>query len=215
MTPSEWLTSRFSEAAKELFDFLRIPSISARSEHKQDVAAAAEWLAQKLIAAGLSAEIVKTDGHPIVLGEYRGAGPSAPTYLVYGHYDVQPVEPLELWTSPPFEPTVRDGRIYARGSVDDKGQLYLHVKALQAHLSTQGMLPVNVIVRSTSLRRRHHLGLGDVRAGSTLDPLLASRDVIPADRPRRTGVGLAFGQLWWSGCESGDRTRPHHRHLPR
>lgn len=146
MTPSDWLISNFPEATAELFDFLRIPSISARSEHRGDVGRAAEWLAGRLLEAGLSAEIVQTEGHPIVVGEWRGAGPTAPTYLVYGHYDVQPVEPLELWHSPPFEPTVRDGRIYARGSVDDKGQLYLHVKALQAHLATNKELPVNVIV---------------------------------------------------------------------
>ena len=146
MSPSAWLASNFTGAKAELFDFLRIPSISARSEHKADVAEAAEWLADRLEYAGVEAEVFPTKGHPIVLGEWRGAGPKAPTYLVYGHYDVQPVEPLELWHSPPFEPTVRDGRIYARGSVDDKGQLYLHVKALQAHLTTHGTLPVNVIV---------------------------------------------------------------------
>jgi acetylornithine deacetylase/succinyl-diaminopimelate desuccinylase-like protein len=130
----------------ELFDFLRIPSVSARSEHRDDVARAAAWLAGALDAVGLRTEIFPTSGHPIVLGEWRGAGAEAPTVLVYGHYDVQPVEPLELWTSPPFEPTVRDGRIYARGSVDDKGQLFLHVKALEAHLRVRGALPVNVIV---------------------------------------------------------------------
>src|SRR5829696_7724028 len=130
----------------ELFDFLRIPSVSARSEHRDDVARAAAWLAGALDAIGLRTEIFPTSGHPIVLGEWRGAGAEAPTVLVYGHYDVQPAEPLELWTSPPFEPTVRDGRIYARGSVDDKGQLFLHVKALEAHLRVRGALPVNVIV---------------------------------------------------------------------
>jgi acetylornithine deacetylase/succinyl-diaminopimelate desuccinylase-like protein len=81
-----------------------------------------------------------------VIGEWRGAGPTAPTVLVYGHYDVQPAEPLELWTSPPFEPTVRDGKLFARGSVDDKGQLFLHVKAIEAHLAVRGKLPANVIV---------------------------------------------------------------------
>jgi acetylornithine deacetylase/succinyl-diaminopimelate desuccinylase-like protein len=143
---TNWLAAHTSSATAELFEFLRIPSVSARSEHRDDVAKAAEWLAEKVRAAGLSAEVIPTRGHPIVLGEWRGAGPKAPTYLVYGHYDVQPAEPLELWHSPPFEPTVRDGRIYARGSVDDKGQLYLHVKALQAHLATNGKLPVNVII---------------------------------------------------------------------
>lgn len=146
MSPSDWLDDQRSAATAELFEFLRIPSISARSEHRADVAKAAAWLADKLVAAGLNAEVIATEGHPIVIGEWRGAGPEAPTYLVYGHYDVQPVEPLELWHSPPFEPTVRDGRIYARGSVDDKGQLYLHVKGLQAHLTTNGALPVNVVV---------------------------------------------------------------------
>lgn len=130
----------------ELVDFLRIPSVSARSEHQGDMARAASWLADRLRAAGLDAEIIPTAGHPIVLGEWRGAGPAAPTYLVYGHYDVQPPEPLELWTSPPFAPVIRDGRIYARGAVDDKGQLYLHVKALEAHLATRGTLPCNVVV---------------------------------------------------------------------
>ncbi|HEX7051294.1 MAG TPA: dipeptidase, partial [Longimicrobiales bacterium] len=134
---------RFRE---ELFEFLRIPSVSARSEHRPDMHRAAEWLAGKMSAAGLDASIEETPGHPIVLGEWRGAGDDAPTVLVYGHYDVQPVEPIELWTSPPFEPTVRDGRLYARGSVDDKGQLYLHVKAAEAHLRATDRLPVNLII---------------------------------------------------------------------
>jgi acetylornithine deacetylase/succinyl-diaminopimelate desuccinylase-like protein len=132
-------------ARDELFDFLRIPSVSARSEHDGDTRAAAEWLRASLERAGLATEVVATAGHPIVLGEWRGA-PGKPTVLVYGHYDVQPAEPLELWDSPAFEPTIRDGRIYARGSVDDKGQLFLHVKALEAHLAVRGTLPVNVIV---------------------------------------------------------------------
>lgn len=133
---------RFRE---ELFDFLRIPSVSARSEHKQDTRRCAEWLMQKMKEAGLEVSLHETKGHPIVLGEWRGAA-GAPTVLIYGHYDVQPPDPLELWTSPPFEPDVRDGRVYARGSVDDKGQLYLHVKAIEAHLKTNGRLPVNVVV---------------------------------------------------------------------
>jgi acetylornithine deacetylase/succinyl-diaminopimelate desuccinylase-like protein len=129
----------------ELFDFLRIPSVSAKSENNADVARAAEWLRQSMEDAGLTGTIYPTSGHPVVIGEWRGA-PDAPTVLVYGHYDVQPPEPLELWTSPPFEPTVRKGNIYARGSVDDKGQLFLHVKALEAHLKTRGKLPVNVVL---------------------------------------------------------------------
>ena len=146
MSVLSYLESNDARIHAELFDFLRIPSVSARSEHKADVAKAADWLADRMRAAGLSAEVLHTGGHPVVLGEWRKAPPGAKTILVYGHYDVQPAEPLELWESPPFEPEVRDGRIYARGSVDDKGQLYLHVKALEAHLATAGTLPVNVIV---------------------------------------------------------------------
>ena len=130
----------------ELFEFLRIPSVSARSEHKADVARAARWLASSLDRIGVTATVRETPGHPVVVGEWRGAGERAPTVLVYGHYDVQPVEPLELWTSPPFEPTVRDGKIFARGSIDDKGQVFAHVKALEAHLAVRKALPVNVVL---------------------------------------------------------------------
>lgn len=131
---------------RELAEFLRIPSVSAKSEHNADIRRAAEWVCAQLAGAGLAAEILSTSGHPVVVGEWRGADRDAPTVLIYGHYDVQPPEPLELWDSPPFEPAIRDGRIYARGSADDKGQLFLHIKALEAHLSTRGRLPVNVIV---------------------------------------------------------------------
>ena len=146
MDTRSYIESNHERARNELFEFLRIPSVSARSEHKGDTRRAAEWLMRKLADAGLDASLHETAGHPIVLGEWRGAGAHAPTVLIYGHYDVQPAEPLELWTSPAFEPEIRDGRIYARGSVDDKGQLYLHVKALEAHLKTTGKLPVNVVV---------------------------------------------------------------------
>ncbi|MGQ0561988.1 MAG: dipeptidase [Gemmatimonadota bacterium] len=130
----------------ELFEFLRIPSVSARSEHKQDVRKAADWLAERAREIGMTVQVHETKGHPIVTAEWRDAGAGVPTVLIYGHYDVQPVEPLDLWQSPPFEPTVRDGRVYARGSVDDKGQLYLHLKALEAHLKSNGKLPVNVVI---------------------------------------------------------------------
>ena len=141
-----YLSTHDARIQRELFDLLRIPSVSARSEHDADTARAAEWVAQSLRDAGLEASVHPTGGHPVVVGEWRGAGAGAPTVLVYGHYDVQPAEPLELWTSPAFEPTIRDGKLFARGSVDDKGQLFLHVKALEAHLKARGRLPVNVIV---------------------------------------------------------------------
>jgi acetylornithine deacetylase/succinyl-diaminopimelate desuccinylase-like protein len=142
----DYIDSNRQRFLDELFEFLRIPSVSASSEHKGDTRRAAEWLMDRMKQAGLETSIHDTAGHPIVLGEWRGAGADAPTVLIYGHYDVQPPEPLDLWTTPAFEPQIRDGRIYARGSVDDKGQLYLHVKALEAHLQTSGSLPVNVIL---------------------------------------------------------------------
>jgi len=142
----KFIDSELGRFKSELYDFLRIPSISAKSEHDADTRSAAHWLADRMKDAGLSAEVLDTPGHPIVLGEWRGAGDDAPTVLIYGHYDVQPPEPLDLWESPPFEATEREGRIYARGSADDKGQLYMHVKALEAHLATNGTLPINVVV---------------------------------------------------------------------
>jgi acetylornithine deacetylase/succinyl-diaminopimelate desuccinylase-like protein len=141
-----YLVANRAGARDELYDFLRIPSVSARSEHNADTARAAEWVASSLRATGIKATVHATKGHPIVVGEWRNAPPGAKTVLIYGHYDVQPAEPLELWDSPPFEPTLRDGKIFARGSVDDKGQLFLHIKALQAHLKKRGTLPVNVVV---------------------------------------------------------------------
>jgi len=141
----DFLRKNDSRIHDELFEFLRIPSVSAKSEHNADTKRAAEWVKTSLDKIGVPATIYPTEGHPIVVGEWRKA-PGAPTVLIYGHYDVQPAEPLELWTSPPFEPTVRDGKIFARGSVDDKGQLFLHIKALEAHLATRKKLPVNVIV---------------------------------------------------------------------
>lgn len=143
---SRYIDANRDRFREELFDFLRIPSISASSRHNGETRRAAEWLMQMMQKAGLETSLHETAGHPIVLGEWRGAGSEAQTVLIYGHYDVQPPEPLDLWTSPAFEPEVRDGRIYARGSVDDKGQLYLHIKAIEAHLQGNGKLPVNVIV---------------------------------------------------------------------
>ena len=142
----DYIGNALSRFNQEIFEFLRIPSISAKSDHDEDTRRTADWLSQSLTEAGLQSEIFETPGHPVVIGEWRDAGADAPTVLVYGHYDVQPPEPLELWTSPPFEPEFRDGRLYARGSADDKGQLYLHVKAAEAHLKGAGALPINLII---------------------------------------------------------------------
>ena len=128
----------------ELFSFLRIPSISTLPEHKGDVDRAAKFVAASLTAAGLeNVEIIPTEKHPLVYADWLHA-PGKPTVLCYGHYDVQPPDPLELWKSPPFEPVLRDGNIYARGSADDKGQMYMHIKAVEALRAIHGTLPVNL-----------------------------------------------------------------------
>jgi succinyl-diaminopimelate desuccinylase len=127
----------------ELIDLLRIPSVSTDPEHAGDVRRAADFVAKDLGNIGLEAEVIPTAGHPVVYAEWLGAA-GAPTVLVYGHYDVQPPDPLELWITPPFEPTVRDGNLYARGATDDKGQMMTHVKSVEAWMKTEGRLPVNV-----------------------------------------------------------------------
>ena len=128
----------------ELKAFLAIPSISALPAHAADVKRCAEWTADEMRRIGLrNVRLISTPGNPVVYGDWLDA-PGAPTILFYGHYDVQPVDPLNLWESPPFEATIRDGEIYARGSADDKGQVFMHFKAVEAHLKQTGKLPVNI-----------------------------------------------------------------------
>ena len=127
----------------QLKDLIRIPSVSAQPDHDADTQRAAAFVRDDLAAMGLKAELIPTKRHPLVYAEWLGA-PGKPTLLVYGHYDVQPPEPLEPWLSPPFEPTIRDGNLYARGATDDKGQMFTHLKAAQAWLKATGTLPVNV-----------------------------------------------------------------------
>jgi acetylornithine deacetylase/succinyl-diaminopimelate desuccinylase-like protein len=128
----------------ELKDYLAIPSISALPQHASDVRRCAEWTADELRRVGLqNVKLLETPGNPVVYGDWLGA-PGAPTILFYGHYDVQPVDPVDLWETPPFEATVRDGEIYARGAADDKGQIFMHFKAVEAHLKKHGRLPLNM-----------------------------------------------------------------------
>ena len=139
----EYIQANQDRFLKELFELLRIPSVSADSTHKGDVRKAAEYVIQKLKAAGAdNVALMETKGHPIVYGE-KMTDPKKPTVLVYGHYDVQPPDPLNLWNSPPFEPTVRDGKIYARGACDDKGQVYMHIKAFEI-LMKHNLMSCNV-----------------------------------------------------------------------
>ncbi|MBI3493144.1 MAG: M20/M25/M40 family metallo-hydrolase, partial [Acidobacteria bacterium] len=129
---------------EELKALLAIPSISALPEHAGDVKRCAEWCAEEMRRIGLqNVRLIDTPGNPVVYGDWLGA-PGAPTILFYGHYDVQPVDPLNLWETPPFDATIRDGEIYARGSADDKGQVFMHFKAVEAHLTQNGRLPVNI-----------------------------------------------------------------------
>jgi len=140
----EYCTANQSRFVDELIDLLRIPSVSAQPAHAADVRRNAEHLAGCARTAGFSSvEVLETEGHPAVYAE-RMVDPALPTVLVYGHHDVQPVDPLDEWVSPPFEPQVRDGKLYARGAVDDKGQVFMHLKAVEAHLRTRGELPVNL-----------------------------------------------------------------------
>jgi acetylornithine deacetylase/succinyl-diaminopimelate desuccinylase-like protein len=139
-----YVRSNSERFLNELNEFLRIPSISTLPENAGDVRRAAEWTAAKLASAGLeNVEIIPTERHPLVYADWLHA-PGKPTVLCYGHYDVQPPDPLELWQTPPFEPTIRGGNLYARGSADDKGQMYMHIKAIEALFAVHGKLPLNV-----------------------------------------------------------------------
>jgi acetylornithine deacetylase/succinyl-diaminopimelate desuccinylase-like protein len=140
---SSYLTEHADRFLEELQDLLRIPTVSADPECKPHMRRGAEFIHRQLASLGFKAEIVPTAGHPIVYAEWLNA-PGAPTVMVYGHYDVQPADPLNLWTTPPFEPTIRDGRVYARGATDDKGQMFTHIKSAEAWLRAEGRLPVNL-----------------------------------------------------------------------
>jgi acetylornithine deacetylase/succinyl-diaminopimelate desuccinylase-like protein len=146
MNLTEIIEGRREQHLSELCEFLRIPSVSAKSEHKPDIERAAKWVAEKLRAAGFKkVEIVPTNLHPLVYAESLEA-PGKPTVLFYGHYDVQPAEPLDLWTSPAFEPESRDGNLYGRGTADDKGQVHIHLKSLESLHQLHGKFPVNIKV---------------------------------------------------------------------
>ena len=143
---NQWVDANSARLLEELFQLIRIPSISTLPEHAGDVARAAQFTADALKTAGLeNIEIIPTERHPLIYADWLHA-PGKPTVLCYGHYDVQPPDPLELWVSPPFEPEVRNGNIYARGAVDDKGQMYAHIKALEAVKALTGTFPLNIKV---------------------------------------------------------------------
>ena len=142
---AQFCDAREAERLDELKQWIAIPSISADPERAGDVRHCCTFIVERMRAIGLESAVLETDGNPLAYGEWLGA-PGKPTILIYGHYDVQPVDPIELWTSPPFEGTVRDGKIFGRGAVDDKGQVLMHLAAIDAHLRTRGKLPLNVKV---------------------------------------------------------------------
>jgi len=177
---------------QELFEFLRIPSISAAPEHKADVRQAADFLVRQFQGLGFRAELQETPGHPVVYAESPQA-PSAPTLLVYGHYDVQPVDPLEEWRHPPFEPTVEGENVVARGATDDKGQMFTHLKSAEAYVRTEGRAPVNLkyVIEGEE-------ELGSVNLGAYLDErqdeLAADYAVISDTSQFARGVpGITYG----------------------
>ena len=140
----QWVDANQARLLEELFQLLRIPSISTLPDYKEEVLRAAQFTAAALEKAGLeNVEVIPTDRHPLIYADWLHA-PGKPTVLCYGHYDVQPPDPLELWESPPFEPAIRNGNIYARGAVDDKGQMYAHIKALEALKALTGAFPLNL-----------------------------------------------------------------------
>ncbi|MEM7803058.1 MAG: dipeptidase [Chloroflexota bacterium] len=142
---NDYLTANYDRFFEEYLDFVRIPSVSALPEHAGDVRRAGEWVVDRLKAAGAeNVELMETGGHPVVYGDWLHAGPDKPTLMIYGHFDVQPADPFELWDTPPFEPTVRDGKVYARGASDDKGGMVTPIFALEALLQTEGKLPLNL-----------------------------------------------------------------------
>jgi acetylornithine deacetylase/succinyl-diaminopimelate desuccinylase-like protein len=185
VTPLEYLAAQGDRILGELIEFARIPSVSTDPRHREDMTRAADWVGGAMREAGpIDVRIVPTGGHPVVYGEWLGA-PNAPTLLVYGHYDVQPPDPLERWLSKPFEPVVRDGRLYGRGVSDNKGPMLIPLKVAQAFFATRGVLPLNV----------KFIFEGEEEIGSrNLEPFLtANRTLLRAD-----SVLSADGAMWRS-----------------
>lgn len=144
-TWSDYLNSNQNRFVQDLLEFVRIPSVSASSDYAADVQTAGEWVAARLTKSGAqNVQVMPTGGHPVVYGDWLHAGPDKPTVLIYGHFDVQPAEPFELWDTPPFEPSIRDGRVYGRGASDDKGGMLIPILAFEALMHATGGAPVNV-----------------------------------------------------------------------
>lgn len=187
MSWEAYLDQNQQRFVEELLDFVRIPSVSAKPENIPDMQRAAEWVAARLTAAGAErAEVLPTAGHPVVCAEWLHAGADKPTLLIYGHFDVQPAEPFDLWTTPPFEPEIRDGRVWGRGASDDKGGMLIPILAFEAMLRANGRLPVNV---KFFFEGQEEIGSPD------LPPFVAAH----ADRLQADMIFSADGLQWAPG----------------
>ena len=234
-TIEQYLSQNSQRFEDELCDLLRIASVSADSKHKADVRSAANWVLKQFQSLGLQAELIETAGHPLVYAESPAIA-GAPTVLVYGHYDVQPPDPLNEWISPPFEPTRRDGNIYARGATDDKGQMFTHVKSAEAWLKTAGKLPVQLKFliegeeevgsdnlyefvaankKKLAMRRGRNQRLQSIWAWSAGNYLRAARTSLFRIAADRSEARPALRDIWRSGRESGNRTGENDGRLSR
>lgn len=191
---------------EHFLEFLRIPSISAESAYQAEVRRAAEWIVAELERLEFKhCQLLPTDRHPVVYGEWLRAGDDAPTMLVYAHYDTQPVDPLDLWETPPFEPEIRDGKIYARGVIDDKCGVYLHLKAIESILATAGALPLNVKVFFEGSEESASPGMDTLirtqKALLAADFLLVSDGGSPPDSPHNSYAtrGLVAAEITVNG----------------
>lgn len=204
-TTQAYIETHKDRFVAELIDLLKIPSVSANPTQAADVRQAAQFVQAQLLAAGADrAELIETEGHPIVFGEKK-VGEGLPTVLVYGHYDVQPPDPMELWESPPFEPVIKEGKIYARGACDDKGQMYMHIKALELLVKNQE-LPCNVkfMIEGEEEVGSNHLAwfVQNYRAQLQADVILISdTSIIANDTPSITAGlrGLSYIQVEVTG----------------
>ncbi|WP_225029414.1 dipeptidase [Xinfangfangia pollutisoli] len=183
----DYLTKNQDRFIAELIEFTAIPSVSAKPENIADVRAAADWVAARLTAAGAEhAQVYPTAGHPVVCADWLHAGPDAPTILIYGHFDVQPAEPFDLWTSPPFQPEIRDGKLWGRGASDDKGGMLIPILTFESFLKTEGKLPVNV--------RFFFEGQEEIGSPDLLPFVAAHADLLQADM-----IFSADGLQWAPG----------------
>ena len=179
----------------EFFELLRFPSISTDSGHREDVKACADWLSARMVSAGLQSEIHPTEGHPVVIGRNEQEA-GRPTVLVYGHYDVQPVDPLDLWESDPFDPVIRDGKIWARGATDNKGQFFAHLCGITETIEKEGKLPVNLIML---LEGEEEIGSPNLRPFLEAHRAELDCDVIVVSDTGMVGPGGSHAGLWPAG----------------